>query len=384
MRAPSFVMLIILLLGSMPLTRASEPAVAPKPPVNDTTAAEAELGKKTAEQIEAEFKLVKDEVAITRLTTIVNDIIPHTDRPGVIYTLKILDTGALNAMAIPGGTVYVTKGLLNAVESDHELAGVLAHEIAHNAMRHAKKLTAKDGIISSAQFLTILLAIYANKGGELGPGQVIAASQMVKQALLNGYTVDLEIEADDKALTYLAATKKYDPNGLYSVILGFRQIEHRHPFVEMGMFKTHPYSEDRKRLIEEKLKELGVKLNIWNVVKFRADAQPVNDGKEGYALRLGGTNLFTVTRAGEAESVKARAEDAAASINRRLSKDYIQQFDIARDVTAGVATVRMRWMPVFTLTQADADAAGTTLEALSALVTQRLKSAIADELIKRT
>lgn len=384
MRVVSVVLLLLAFIVAMPTVRAQEATPPPKPPVNDTTPSEAELGRKTAEQIEKEYKLVKDDAAIKRMTAIANDIAPFTQRPGVVYTLKILDTNAINAMAIPGGTIYVTKGLLAAVESDDELAGVLAHEIAHNSLRHAKRLATKEGAISLTQLATLLIAIYANKDGEIPAGQLIAASEMLKQALINGYTVDLEIEADANALDYLAKSKKYDPNGLYSVILGLRQLEMQHPFVDMGMFKTHPYSDERKNLIEAKLKELGIKLNIWNVVKFKADVTPVNEGKGGYQLRLGGAGLVTFTNAAGAESVKARADEAAAAINRRLSKDYIQQFDVGKDTTDGTATIRLRWMPVFTLTQADADAAGMTLEAFSALVTQRMKSILYDELVKRS
>ncbi len=384
MRAWILILLLMLILGAPFAVRAEEPAPAPKPPVNDTTPAEAELGKKTADQIEKDYKLVKDEAAIKRLSAIAADLAPFTQRPGVVYTLKILDTNALNAIAIPGGTVYVTKGLLAAVESDHELAGVIAHEIAHNALRHAKKMATREGAISLQQLATILLAVYANKDGDVPTGQIIVASELLKQALLNGYTVDLEIEADEQALDYLAKSKKYDPNGLYSVILGFRQMEQRKPTVDMGMYKTHPYSDERKKLLEAKLKELGVKINIWNVVNFKADVAPVNDGKDGYTVRLGNVGIVTLTQAAGAASVKARAEEAAAAINRRLAKDYIQQFDVGKETEGDAVSIRLRWMPVFTVVQADADAANMTLEAFGALVVQRIKGALYEQLVQRS
>ncbi len=377
----AWILLLLLLAAGIPALSAADDA--PKPPVNDTTPAEAELGRRTAEQIEKEYKLVKDDAALQRLATIVADIVPHTERPGVVYTVKILDVNALNAMAIPGGIIYVTKGLLAAVESDHELAGVLAHEIAHNALRHAKRLAAKEGSISLTQLATIIVAIYANKDGEVPTGQIIVASELLKQALINGYTVEMEIESDDKAMEYLAKTKKYDPNGLYSVILGFRQMEMRRPHVEMGMYKTHPYSDERKKLLEAKMKELGVKINLWNVVNFRADVQPVNDGNDGYQLRLGNVGILTFTLPGDAENVHARAEDAAAAINRRLAKDYLQQFDVSKDADGDTATIRLRWMPVFTVTAADADAAGMTLEAFSAMIVQGIKSSLYEQLVLR-
>ncbi len=123
-----------------------------------TTPAETALGKKTCELIEKEYHLVKDEKAIARLNTIANNIAPYTQRPDVVYQVKILDTPGINAKSIPGGYIYVTKGLLDAVESDDELAGVLAHEIGHNSLYHVKKMAERDKKASINQIVAILLS----------------------------------------------------------------------------------------------------------------------------------------------------------------------------------------------------------------------------------
>ncbi|MHB0936546.1 MAG: M48 family metalloprotease [Armatimonadota bacterium] len=159
------VMLALALCGLFAL-----PALAGAPPPG-TTKAEEELGKKTAERIEKDYKLVQDEEALKRLADIVTAIAPVTQRPQVVYTVKILDTGELNAMVIPGGIIYVTKGLLKAVESDDELAGVLAHEIAHNALCHAEKMMAREAKASLVQLATVIATVYAAQNSDIAPAK---------------------------------------------------------------------------------------------------------------------------------------------------------------------------------------------------------------------
>jgi len=350
-----------------------------------TTPAEAELGKRTAEQIEHDCKLVKDDKALARLNAIVADIAPMTQRPDVIYTCKILDTPALNAESIPGGTVYVTKGLLDAVESDDELAGVLAHEIAHNSLRHVKKLMERESKASMMQIVTLIAAIYANKGDAVNAGQLLTMSELVKQALVNGYTTTLEAEADANAVTYLDKLKKYNPVGLYSVILGFRQIEEHHPTVELGYLKTHPYSDERRKLLEQKFKELHIPINLWAVVNFRAKVVPPLKGSaDGTVLRLGDVNLFTYTTTATDMDPTTRAAEAALAINKRLLKDYIQQYEVDDDIHDGMLYINLRTVPVIALTQADANTRGMTLNALGSLIVQNIKTAIWHEAVKRS
>lgn len=358
------------------------PARADGPPPG-TTKAEAELGKKTAEQIEKDYKLVEDEAALKRLAEIVNAIVPVTQRPQVAYTVKILDTGELNAMVIPGGTIYVTKGLMAAVESDDELAGVLAHEIAHNALCHAEKMMKREMSFSLAQLATVIAAVYAARSSDISTGELLTMSELVKRSLLNGYSVEMEIEADAQAIDYLHQLKKYNPLGLYSVVVGFEQMERHRPQFTLGYLKTHPYSDERKALLKKKLDKLGIPINLWQVVNFRAKAMEPKEGEKGYTVRLGSVDLLTLTEPDGDQGAKARAEEAAEAINRRLMRDYIQIHDVEVATIDGKTLLRMRRIPVLTLTEADANAAGLSLDALANLTLQRARSAIWQEVVKR-
>ena len=370
-------MLALVLCGLFAL-----PARADGPPPG-TTKAEAELGKKTAEQIEKDYKLVEDEAALKRLTEIVNAITPVTQRPQVVYTAKILDIGELNAMVIPGGTIYVTKGLMGAVESDDELAGVLAHEIAHNALCHAEKMMKREMSFSLAQLATVIAAVYAARSSDISTGELLTMSELVKRSLLNGYSVEMEIEADAQALDYLYKLKQYNPLGLYSVIVGFEQMERHRPQIKMGYMKTHPYSDERKELLKKKLEKLDIPINLWQVVGFRAKVTEPKEGEKGYTVRLGAVDLLTLTEPNGDRDAKTRADDAANAINRRLMRDYIQIYDVEVAKIDGKTLLRMRRIPVLTLTEADAKAAGLSLDALANLTLQRARSAIWQEVVKR-
>jgi len=367
--------LALLGLAALPLLAETYPPT--------TTKAEAELGKKTAERIEKDYKLVNDEAAIKRLTDITAAIVPITPRPGVVYTPKILDTNELNAMVIPGGTLYITKGLLNAVESDDELAGVLAHEIAHNALCHAEKMMKREAKASLTQILTVIGTVYAARGSDVSTGEVLTMSELVKRALLNGYNVELEIEADAQGIQYLHKLGKYNPLGLYSVILGLEQLERHSPQVTLGYLKTHPYSNERKELLLKELARLGIPINLWQVVDFRAQVIEPGKDEKGYTVRLGSVDLVTFTEPDGDRNAKARATDAAAAINRRLLRDYIQLYDVEVAQIDGNVMLRMRRISVLTLTNADAAAADTPLDTLAALILQRARDAIWREVVKR-
>jgi hypothetical protein len=367
--------LAVWLLLSLPVLAESHPPT--------TTKAEEELGAKTAERIEKEYKLVEDEAELKRLNDMAAIIAPVTQRPGVVYTVKILDTGQLNAMVIPGGTIYVTRGLLKAVESDDELAGVMAHEIAHNALCHAEKMMKREARTGLVQLATVIAAVYSARNSDVGTGEVLVMSELVKRALLNGYSVDLEIEADAHAIDYLQQLEAYNPLGLYSVILGFEQMERHRPQIDMGYLKTHPYSDERKNLLKNKLDKMGIALNLWQVVNFRAKVVEPAEGETGYTVRLGEVELVTLSESDGDRDAKTRAEKAATAINRSLQRDYIQLFDVEVARIDGKTLLRMRRIPVLTLTDADATAAGLTVDALGALTLQRARSAIWQEVVKR-
>jgi len=373
-----------------PTAAATTPA--PAPSSTATTPAEAALGKETAKEIEKECKLIKDEKMIAKLNAMTAAIVPFTQRPDVIYNCKILDLGVINAESIPGGTIYVTKGLLNAVESDDELAGVLAHEMAHNSLRHVFKLRDKEKKALPDQILLTLGAILVNSYSDtkVSPVDIALAGEMIKQSILNGYSVEVETEADMNGIDYLYQSKKYSPVGLYSVILGFRQMEEDSvaPTVDITSTSDHPAPDIRLENARKKLTHLHVPINLWRVVNFRASVVPPKDGATGFLLKLGAANILTFTASDGDADAKARANTAMAAINKALveSDTEATRFDVRAKVEADGARAAITILnsPVLTLLPADLDPASKlTFAQFVDQVKESIRSVISWEQIKR-
>ncbi|MHB9024799.1 MAG: M48 family metalloprotease [Armatimonadota bacterium] len=376
-----FGLMALLVFSAMPaLTKDEAPL--------GTTPAEAKLGTKVCEEIEKQAKLVKDEATIKKLEAMAADIAPLTQRPKVVYRVKILDDRSLNAMAVPGGYIYMTKGLIDAVEGDDELAGVLAHEIAHNARFHQKRAAEQEAKNAWKVLLATIATIYVSSTRDTDvPVEGIATTALlVMRSLNNGYTVELESEADEFGARYLYRSNKYSPVGLFSVILGFEQIERLRPQIDWGYLKTHPDPTVRRKSLEALFKELGIKINLWPVINFWASLVPPDEKETGYTVKLGtktrSTTLITLTEKDGDTGAKSRAESFVAAVNYRLRREEVDPLQVdldTYDLKKGLVFVRISLLPVLTLTEADAKAAGTSLGALGKTVVQGIQSAISTE-----
>jgi predicted Zn-dependent protease len=113
-------------------------AQTPLPP--EVTEQEKKLGEEAVKEFEAKVKIVNDHPALPQLRQILARIVPITERPKMTYTIKVVEDNEPNAFTFPGGFMYVTTGLLKLAESEHELAAVIAHEVAHNTRLHAIRM----------------------------------------------------------------------------------------------------------------------------------------------------------------------------------------------------------------------------------------------------
>jgi hypothetical protein len=139
----------------------------------------------------------------------------------------------------------------------------------------------------------------------------------------------------------------------------------------------------RCALQEQRLKEANISINLWRVVDFRAEVLPPAEGKTEYVVKLGTATVATYAAPLGGRAPADRAADGAEAINRRLRRDFVQQYDVDIDVHDGLAQVRMRAIPILTFTQDDALAAGTTVDQLAARAAQQVKAAIWQENVKR-
>jgi predicted Zn-dependent protease len=155
----------------------------------------------------------------------------------VPFTIKVVDSDEINAFALPGGFFYVNSGLITSADEEAELAGVMAHEIAHVAARHGTEQYTKGTIANYATLPLIFL------GGGLGYGLYQAAGFLIPLKFLQ-FSRSAETEADFLGLQYVYKTG-YDPTAFVSFFEKIQAQEKKKPGKLSKAFSTHPPTADR-------------------------------------------------------------------------------------------------------------------------------------------
>ncbi len=213
------------------------------------------MGQAIARKVEKEYKLVNDPLIQNRVELIGNKIAAVCDRKDIVYYFKALEEDEVNAVSLPGGFVYVNKGLIDKVSNDDELAGVLAHEVGHIVARHSiKKLQA----MMSYSLLRIL-SVQFPQTAETGN-----AADMAFTEIMLGYARDDELLADQLAARY-AKLAGYDPQGMISFLEKLQDINRRRPLEPRIYLKTHPYVPDRIRVVKQ---EIGQKMGFDDYINI--------------------------------------------------------------------------------------------------------------------
>lgn len=209
---------------------------------------EQKLGKKLSEDIEKKHDLVEDSQKNLLIRQIGNKLAKASELKGMNYHFKILNIEGPNAFSIPGGYVYVTYDLFDFIQSDDELAGILAHEIAHVIHNHALKQTRDNTKFTLLTILAVLLT---------GEPDVGVLGKLTTITLLNQYSREYEEEADLTAMDLLIKTG-YNPVGFLTFLERLYAREMFKPEVNLGIFQTHPETKNRINYAKDKLKERGI------------------------------------------------------------------------------------------------------------------------------
>ncbi|HLL76483.1 MAG TPA: M48 family metallopeptidase [Pyrinomonadaceae bacterium] len=202
-----------------------------------STEKEIALGRQLSAEIDRQAKLIDDPVITEYVNRVGQNIVLNSDAK-IPFTIKVIDADEVNAFALPGGFFYVNKGLLLAADNEAEVAGVMAHEIAHVTARHAMETQAKGmlaqiGLIAGSIFLGgIPGAIIQNTAG-LGLGAGFAK-----------FSRDAEREADKLGVQYLYAAG-YDPGAMSTMFEKLASQNKKKPGFFSKTFGTHPQSVDR-------------------------------------------------------------------------------------------------------------------------------------------
>ena len=210
-------------------------------PVDDR--GELEIGDGVAANLLGAVPLVQDETLQHYVNRLGLWLALQTERPDLTWHFGVLDTDSVNAFAAPGGYVFITRGLLLRLQSEAELAGVLAHEIGHVLKRHHLNAIQKN---AQAGILADLASIAADqrKHGELAQKAISTGTELYSR----GLDKDDEYEADRLGVV-IAARAGYDPYGLPAVLQTLGAMNPQDGTLAL-MFKTHPAPQQRLQLLD--------------------------------------------------------------------------------------------------------------------------------------
>ncbi len=197
---------------------------------------EIKMGKQFAMEIEKSTKFITDPVVVEYVNRVGQNIVKNSDCK-VPFTIKIIDSDEINAMALPGGFFYVNSGLILNADEEAELAGVMAHETAHVCAHHAVREQTR---MNYAQLSTIPLIFI---GGWTGYGIYEAAGLAVPMTFLK-FSRDFEAQADYLGVQYMYRAG-YDPQAFISFFEKVQALEKRKPGLVAKAFSDHPQTPDR-------------------------------------------------------------------------------------------------------------------------------------------
>ncbi len=205
------------------------------------------LGKGLAQEIERQAKVIDDPIIAEYVNRIGQNLVRNSDAK-VPFTIKVLDTEEVNAFALPGGFFFVNSGLILKADSEAELAGVMAHEIAHVALRHGTKQATRGDI---AQIATIPLIFM---GGWAGYGIRQAASILIPVGFLQ-FSQTMEKQADYFGLQYMYKAG-YDPTAFVDFFEKIETLEKKKPGTLSKVFSTHPMTDNRIKEAQSEIQSI--------------------------------------------------------------------------------------------------------------------------------
>jgi predicted Zn-dependent protease len=223
-----------------------------------STPEEVEIGKQVATDVESKEKLLKKTTVQNYVNEVGQKIARVCDRTDVEYTFKVIDKDEINAFACPGGFVYIYTGLLETLDNEAQLAGVLAHEISHVVARHSiKKLQNIYGY-------SILAQIALGDKAEGVAGDIVNVAAML---ILQGYSRDNEFEADRYGILY-AKNAGYNPKGMIQVFEKFKKMEGSPPPAVLGLLSSHPPAAERINKGESEISRIGGTTLPYNADRY--------------------------------------------------------------------------------------------------------------------
>ena len=208
------------------------------------------VGKQADEKIRKEYGVYLEKPELRNyVVSIGRQLAARGARPNLEYHFEVLDSTLVNAFALPGGFVYVTRGILEQMNSEDELAAVLGHEIAHVAARHGAAQISKAYL---AQAGLIALAIFGDPNSAAALGDL---ANLAVGLALQGYSREYERQADDLGIQYATAAG-FNPKGSVQLLATLGRLEKREPSSVESFFMSHPRTSERLHSAQQEVADL--------------------------------------------------------------------------------------------------------------------------------
>ncbi|MGC2420692.1 MAG: M48 family metallopeptidase [Candidatus Acidiferrales bacterium] len=230
------------------------------------------IGKQYAQMVDRQAKFITDPVVNEYVNRVGQNLVRNSDAK-VPFTIKVIDSGVVNAFALPGGFLYINSGLILQADSEAELAGVMSHEIGHVCARHGTRDMTKQDIVQIASIPAMIFIPYSWAGYAMYQGLNFG----IPMTFLK-FSRDHEREADYLGTQYMYKAG-YDPNAFVSFFEKLEAQEKKQPGTIPKVFETHPPTPDRIEAIQKEIEtilpskdEYIVNTSEFDAVKTRLQA----------------------------------------------------------------------------------------------------------------
>lgn len=266
-------------------------------------AKEVEIGRRAMKQIEKQWPLTSDPAITSKLEMILRKLEPQMSRR-LDWKIRLVKTEALNAFCIPGGFIFFTTGIVDALKTDSELAAVMAHEMIHADRKHSLRMAAESSKVTLGA-----LAVMVLSGGAAAP---IILAQVAQVAITSSYTMELEAEADRLGLDALIKSG-YSPTGMITLFEHFMAEEYKQPIHEYGIYMNHPDTPKRLASAVKTLHDRHIPIERkYPLGLLRTE---IREGTNDITLTVDGVTAVTGKKTSEARAVMRKIQ---AELNKYL------------------------------------------------------------------
>jgi len=211
-----------------------------------------ELGKESSVQVDKQLPLLKDREALDYLNSLGKKLVAFApnNHPEYAWQFRIVNSGEINAFALPGGYIYVNRGVFEAAEGEAQLAGVIAHESGHVVMRHGTHIASQTVLAQGG--LALLTSVFGQSGSLTSQLAQLGLGLGVDSLLLkNSRTAETQADEVGTYILYLAG---YDP---HAMVQFFQIIAKKYPQRTLQFFSDHPNPQNRINDVDVEIKQLG-------------------------------------------------------------------------------------------------------------------------------